>query len=329
MKIFGNVPNLLINGDMAIAQRRSSATSPSAAPLYWTVDRWAVWFNNVGSMTSPETSRSSLPGGFPGVTQTNTALRMVSNVVGASGQYNFRQRIESIRLHNLTEDRVSYGFWGWFSNFQNLRIELFQPTAVDNYTAETSLGFINIPVVDSQWHFYEIKDLSLLNTNGIACVASLQSPSNGAGLADAYVTETMCNEGARVERFKLAGVHPDIELQLCQRYFEKSYNIDAAVGSTGQPGAYTFIKGVSDLARHGPSFRVTKRTIPVTTVYHGSTGANGFFGTEFGDSIAPNQSNGNSQRQFIINVTIGAGSPWTTRAFGTPCGFHWTADAEL
>jgi len=55
-------PNMIINGDMAVAQRATSATGLGASTGYHTVDRFATEFTTSGRMTQSQAAITDLPG---------------------------------------------------------------------------------------------------------------------------------------------------------------------------------------------------------------------------------------------------------------------------
>ena len=48
--------NMIINGDMRIAQRSSSVTNISTTDTYYTADRWKLWIGNAGTFTNSITT---------------------------------------------------------------------------------------------------------------------------------------------------------------------------------------------------------------------------------------------------------------------------------
>jgi len=141
------------------------------------------------------------------------------------------------------------------------------------------------------------------------------------------ITGLMMTVGNVTPDFKIRANSFAEELALAQQYYEKSYPLDTPPGTVAS-GGFTANKGVSELARFSTPFLIRKRALPAITVYAGNGTINAI-STEFGDTITPNQATNGYATHFIINITSGAGSPWTTRVTGTPCSWHWTADAEL
>jgi hypothetical protein len=144
--------------------------------------------------------------------------------------------------------------------------------------------------------------------------------------ATMYITGVQLEEGTTATPFeqRLYGT----ELALCQRYYEKSYNIDVAPGTgSSNPGCYeactsTFSNNVVYSPQIG--FRVSKRTTPTMSFYTYSgtlgsweyvrSGANGSQ-TATGDLIG---SSGFSAR-------VDVGAAWVV-AYITG---HWVASSEL
>ena len=320
------VRNLLINGAMDFSQRSTSSLSIiSSVGNYRTVDRWLI--GQLGT-TSPVCQRVTKPSPAGGPNNSAHALIMSASFSPGSSVV-ARQRIEAQYISSDDLKNVSIGFWARSSGPERIRVTLHYADTYNNFSASTLFYDSTTALANnSTWQYCKFENiiLPLSAVNGI--LASIQFESvNQTGSFNCWLTEAMLNEGSLAAPFQRAGINREGELQLCQRYYEKSYDIDVDPGTLTSAGAYQFMKAQSDLARFGPSFLVTKRAPPITAIY---TGASlGAFRTEYGDVITPNQGNSNGVGRFTINITSGAGAPWTSRTIGTPCGFQWTADAEL
>jgi hypothetical protein len=114
------------------------------------------------------------------------------------------------------------------------------------------------------------------------------------------------------------------ELALCQRYFEKSYNVETPVGTSTRVGQADWQATSTDRLNGTISYKVTKRGAPTFTCYSnlgvaGSVGPVNTGGTiGAGFAIA---NSGTSSPQYLIN-----GSGLT---IGNMYGFQWTAESEL
>ena len=115
------------------------------------------------------------------------------------------------------------------------------------------------------------------------------------------------------------------ELALCQRYYEKSYNLETAPGTATITGAtFVYLAGPSGITNGGATvpFKVAKRTTPSSTNTYST-----------GGTIGKIQSSANSAdyNSTIINQGItGFGCYWTQGSTSSVnANFHWTAEAEL
>lgn len=114
-----------------------------------------------------------------------------------------------------------------------------------------------------------------------------------------------------------------VELMLCQRYYEKSYDMGVfpgAVSAFGRENRY-YDRNVGGNGFADVRYKVTKRSTPACTVYNDQNGAinqissvNGIAGTVTGLSAI-------GLTGFLVTYTSASGQ------FGA--GFQWTADSEL
>lgn len=110
------------------------------------------------------------------------------------------------------------------------------------------------------------------------------------------------------------------ELALCQRYYEKSYDVDVSPGDTGTAGAWDTIFGNATTGelRGLVQYKVSKMKVPTVTLYD-AAGASGFvYKGANGKTAAVNASGRNS---------FGGGTTDATSA--AELYFHWIADARL
>lgn len=268
--------NLLINGDMSLAQRGASIqTLTTVATGEYYLDRWRC---AAFAVTTPQISQSSLPAAFPGRPEIDRALRMVGTAQNVGTQVYAEQRIESIRLHGLDEDKISVGFYVWVSNFTNIRIQVATADAVDNFSTVTSVIDVDIPVTaDSTWQFVKLEDIDIPNKNGVVVVYYADTPANATGAFDTYMTQIMVNQGSVAEAFRLMGSDANEELKLCQRYFCKTYELDEPVGSTSSTGYFQARANgtLSGSVSRRWNFPVTMRANPTAAIYSTATGSSG------------------------------------------------------
>lgn len=325
--------NRIINGDMRIDQRNAGASGTANA---YTVDRFAyygaaaskgTWQQNAGSVTPPA--------GF------NNYLGFTSSsayTVGAAEQFNLYQVIEGFNIADLAwgsanAKTITVSFWVRSSLTGTFGGSIYNSAVNRSYPFSYAISGANT---------WESKAVVIpgdtsgtwLTNNGVGlylnfCLGAGSTVSGTAGswAAGRYdgVTGATSVVGTNGATFYITGVQLEAgsvatpferrsygqELALCQRYYEKSYNIDVAPGtatSTGRVGAQNMATGSFD-THHCIQFAVTKRATPTISTWQDSPATSGYI----------NVDNPGVHRALIWrNVT--SGTPW----FG-----HWTASAEL
>ena len=161
-----------------------------------------------------------------------------------------------------------------------------------------------------------------------------QNYSSGV-ITPVYDTSWYLTNGAT---FELTGVQLEVgdtasdfahmsfgqELVLCQRYFEKTYAQDIALGNASNfNGSYTSRDGTaSSVVRYYPfNYKITKRATPTITIYNPSSGATGSVRLDSG-SYSAAVSSQNDARCMIFSNT---GSPPSHYGIF----FHLAMEAEL
>ena len=117
------------------------------------------------------------------------------------------------------------------------------------------------------------------------------------------------------------------ELALCQRYYEKSYNLDTLAGSpstfAGASSGYLPVEATVKLRIEGCGFVVTKRDTPSVTIYSPFSGAAGAIAFNSGlDVLSAPSGIGMSRFSVSSNTTV-------FQFGGSVLDVHWTADAEI
>lgn len=166
------------------------------------------------------------------------------------------------------------------------------------------------------------------------------STSNYARIAMPRVYSTTNTSSTAVSlvpatRFSLATENSAEELQLCQRYYEKSADIDAAPNATSVAGDMLYFVPVifAGTTFCTVKFCVAKRATPTLYSWSPATGAGG---TGTGNSKA-RESVGTDRNIRLVNAGVGSYCAQYTNADngGNNVGasslleWHWAADAEL
>lgn len=203
----------------------------------------------------------------------------------------------------------------------------FQQDSTGTWAYDNSIGTIIGWGLASGTTFRSPSNDSWLSGNYIAGPNQTNwSDTVGATFALADVCLVEDNEGqTRDPDFMYAGRDYFEELQLCQRYFEKSWAVNTPVG-TANGGVLTFV-----LARPIGAggfiddthvfFKVPKRANPTATLYHpnGTAGQMDVVGTARTATIGAD-----TLRLSVSQNTSGV--LWADQSYYQ---FQWTADAEL
>ena len=292
---FVGMKNRIINGAMVIDQRNAGASvTPTAGTVVYTVDRWLA-FQNQSSRFSVQQNAGSVtpPTGFTNY----LGVTSLAATTPASGDINvLAQRIEGFNTADLgfgtaSASSVTLSFW--------VRSSL---TGTFGASIKNSAGNRSYPfsfVINSA-NTWEQKSVTIagdtsgtwLTNNGIGLIITfdLGSGSTYKGTANSWAASDLFAPtgstnvvGTNGATFYITGVQLEkgstatsfdyrpygTELALCQRYYEKSYDIatvpatNTSVGRFQQTGSSNSSGDMTLNIR----FAVSKRTAPTMTAY--------------------------------------------------------------
>jgi len=296
------VRNLIINGDMRIAQRGTSATI-SGASAYHTVDRFvmniattifdsiATMGQNLDSLTPPSDFSD-----YVGI-QINTGTALSGNPF-----YNFRQQIEGNNLSHLkfgTSDAktITLSFWvrstltGDFSfslrNGANNRsyVTTYNIASANTWEKKTititgdttgTWAVDNTVGLSLNWGLGNSSGSFSTSTLNEWQASSLTGATTGVDLvattnAKWYITGVQLEVGDTATPFEHKPY--DMELQRCQRYFQTSYVYGSTIGSSFSNGSENGLQqswgssNASSIAGGTWKLPVTMRTSGTLTIY--------------------------------------------------------------
>jgi hypothetical protein len=161
---------------------------------------------------------------------------------------------------------------------------------------------------------------STLNSWQTGLFFSNSSQANLIGTSSAtwQVTGVQLERGSTATSFDFRPY--GTELMLCQRYYEKSYNISTAIGAVTLDGAFLTTR-INSVGGGSAFFKVTKRAAPTVTVYSPTSGTSGQARdyTTSADTAASAQSIGENAFYLLAS----------SAAINNGLGIHYTASAEL
>jgi len=345
--------NRIINGDMRIDQRNAGA-AVSGSPSF-PVDRFRQSNNGAGVLSGQQVSDA--PAGF------NNSMKLtvttIDSSIAAGEYYQFEQFIEGFNTADLNwgtanAQTVTLSFWAKASQTGTYSVQLANDAGSRCYPSFYTINAANT------WEFKTITipgstSGTWLTTNGCGIGvrfgivygstyngATANAWMNTTGFANSFITSTNNTMSTLNATVQLTGVQLEVgstatpferrlynqELANCQRYYEKSYNVDVApatnssvgiIGPTGVQGATTG----SEISATG-FFRVTKRATP-TMIYYDPVG-------NVGKCNRVQQGIANNNNSTIADNLIGANIFSAYSASGATASaimFHYTASAEL
>ena len=328
---------------MVIDQRNAGASVTPSAGTY-TLDRYAFTVTAASKLTCQQNAGSITPPvGFKnylGITSSSAYS------IGSGDLFQVYQAIEGLNIYDLAwgtanATTVTLSFWvrssltGTFGG------------AIQNSAQNRSYPYSYTILAANTW---EQKSITIagdttgtwLTTNGVGMyvgfglgAGSTYSGTAGAWAGANYNSATGATSvvGTNGATFYITGVQLEkgstatsfdyrpygTELALCQRYFEKSYDLSATPGTATTNGQSYWVAPAS-LGRLSISFQTKKRTVPTIILYSPGTGASGNVrDVTVGADVAT--SAGNTGEQATLSIY----SSTASREYSQ----HWTASAEL
>jgi hypothetical protein len=254
----GSYRNLLINGDMKIAQRGTSATNKTAQG-YYTVDRFQI-INNTTTGAIDMTQSTTVPSGqgFSNSIQIDTATAKAT--LSGTNEFGIQQRIEGQNLQHLkygtsNAEKLTMSFWVksnktgtyviWFYRTGTTRHIQKQYTisSADTWEKKTLTidGDTTGAIANNNSNEFEF--LFCLGTGPDRSSGTAPTTWQTINNADRYVGQTVNILDSTSNYFNLTGVQLevgegasdfehlpyDVQLRRCQRYYEVLYG-QAATG---------------------------------------------------------------------------------------------------
>ena len=344
--------NILINGGFDFWQRLAAPDTPAQYNASnYSADRWAP-MQYQSCRASRATNSYSTPGPISQYVMQVSSISSANQANGARLQ--IQQKVESVNTYPLRGKQVTLSFWIKFNNatftstnnsagggdssygtFSALIASFTSTTDGTTSTtgADANLTILNIangslPIV---WTKYSITGTVPTNANNINALFSFASLGSTA-TNDVYnyqIADVQLEQGSVATPFTRAGGSIGGELSLCQRYFEKSYDINVAPGTITQIGAKYSSGSVGGLTtsyiNDSFQYKVTKRAIPSTVIIYDLSGnANKVNREYYGVSSTANQNatlsyTGTNGISLYSNGTASAGS----------ISYQYTVDSEL
>ena len=342
-----NFRNILINGDMSIAQRGTSASTASG---YQTVDRFQFNNSSLGVWTVSQSTTVPTGQGFAKSFKVDCTTADASPA--ASDFLFLMQKIEGQNLQYLKKgtssaEQLTASFWVRSNKTGTYICELQDMdnsrTVSKSYTissadtwekqtltfpADTTGAFDNDNANSLQLNLYLAVGSDRSSGTLATTWASTTAANRAVGqvnLADStsnewYVTGIQLEAGTAASDFEFLPF--DVNLKRCQRYFEKSYQMADAPGTSGSGGSYGLQFGGATANIDASIIMSTrKRATPTLTVYDlaGTSNKASYYTGSWNNGGSLGGSRG---RETYVHVDTNISS-------SSIVAWHFTADAEL
>ena len=360
----GGRRNILINGAMNVAQRGTAATTEQ---LYQTVDRMRLARNGCDENPSQEQATlTSAPGpyreghrkAFKITNGNQTSGTGVTDSIGMSYRVEARDMRTSGWDYTSTNSFITLQFWVKSSVAQTfyMRLRTVDGTS-QNYTTSYTVsadtwtkvirtipGASNIQFDDDVNQGLQINWFMFAGTNytssgmtlnsWAAYDVNIQSPDQTTTWfttndATWMITGIQLELGTQATPFEHRSFAE--ELQLCKRYYQKSYAYGTAPGTSSSILGSIYSRYSAEVTNRmdlGTRFEVEMRSIPTVIAYSPSAGT---------ANRVDDNSNGTGDTAAAVNTVSslpkisarGIGGVVSSTAFDNVGSYHFTAEAEI
>jgi len=329
--------NKIINGNFDIWQRGTSQTATG----YGSDDRWV----NDHAGSTKTASRQTFTLGQTDVSGNPQyfSRTVVTSVAGASNNVFKNQRIEGVRT--FAGQTVTLSFWAKADASKNMAIEFAQVFGSGGSPSASVTGIsVNTCNLTTAWKKFTVTTTlpsisgKTIGTSGDDALyllmwfdagSSFNARTNSLGQQSGTfdIAQVQLEEGTIATPFENRPV--GAELALCQRYFEKSYNLDTALQSNTTGGlSIVTARATTSASTEGVviAFKVSKFKTPAITTYRrdGGAGSQWRYNTSTYAAITTDVIGQNSFGVYFNGTAAGLVSNNAVTIDG-----HWTADAEL
>jgi hypothetical protein len=309
--------NRIINGQMQIAQRATSATITAGSTIaagYSTVDRFYVYCTGA-NVTAAQVAGS-------GAIKNNLQITGAASVTAVG----IGQRIEQLNSYDMAGSTATLSLdisnsllttvtWtAYYANTANTFGTLASPTrtqiATGTFTVTSTLTRYSIQI-----------SIPAAATTGIEVVLTVGAQTSGTWV----VGNIQLEESSIATSFDYRS-YPT-EFAMCQRYYQTSYDYGTAVqAATGLTDGASFICINTSDSSNGGLLPVVMRATPIFAVYSTIGGS--------GSPSARNNAGGTTVTGITLNGGTTTNIPRLTKstglsAVGTPYSAQYTASAEL
>jgi hypothetical protein len=324
--------NKIINSEFDIWQRGTTFSAGG-----YTADRWLLQVNGSGA-TRSVSQQTLTPGSITGY-ESAFFLRYNQSVAGTSATFNIiDQRIEDVRT--LAGQTVTVSFWAKADSTRTITSSIQQVFGTGGSSEVAGLASGNINITTSWTRYSYTGTLSSISgkTIGTDSYAAfrINFPINATFTVDIWGVQV--ENGSIATEFEQRFIGD--ELRLCQRYYEKSYDLNINPGTITNSGQIFWTPGAiasgAITAVFPVEYKVSKRIPDCTITYYSPvTGSSGVVrnrknnGTSEVDKSTGLGFNSLGQNRWHTDFGSGVGATEYFNDDTSSVKFHWTSSAEL
>lgn len=328
----GSFKNKLVNGHHRYWQRGTSLASAASASRFC-ADRWRV-ASNANAVSSSRQIFDLGQTAVPGAPVFYQRYSIDSVDPAAQAYAVYFQRIENLRQFAGKTITTSWYARGNVARFMSLEVLLEYGSggsATENIIApdRKSVGTgwqrfsqtMTVPSMAGKVHNLNNSAFTIHFWLAAGPDSDFQMRSAGMPNTAGYI-DIACIQVEEGDQATPYEFRPDaIELMLCQRYFEKSYDWDTPPGTSTELGREAhYSNNAPGVAHIVPvRWKVPKRATPSLLAYGSTTGAIGVICQDDGSNLAASWGHVGEN---------GAQISWANTAGRLGAFFHWIADAE-
>jgi hypothetical protein len=338
--------NRIINGDMRIDQRNAGASLTNVSNGAFITDRFQYDRAGLGITAEFTASQSTdAPTGFRNSLKLDTTT---AQTLGASGgtYIGISHKVEGFNMADLAGGTATLSFRVKATKTGTYSVVLKNSGSDQNFVGEYTVSASNtweektvsIPAIPTAgtWNYTNGTGLqvffclavaddvgtatigSWISSNVFGSVNNVEGADNTAN--DFYITGVQLEAGSVATPFERRPY--GTELALCQRYFQKSYNLETAVGAVTTTGIIVVLPNNSSFGEFlQVRFPVAMRASPTGVSYNPSTGSSGSIRNITGSSNVSANLSGLAQNGFSnLDTALTSGSVFT---------LHYTMSSEL
>jgi hypothetical protein len=349
------VTPIIINGDMSVAQRGTSETGLRNTGGVYLIDRWAYRRNGTFTTDTFDMSQSTdVPSGQGFVKSLkmdnlSTQSSPPNPTYSAIAQNIEGQNLQMLKKGTSNAESITISFWVKSNKTGTYILEVRDSD--NGRTINKSYSINSASTWEKKTISYDGDTSGVLDNDNATSFEVTWFLSASANFTSGTLQTswgTFTNENRAVGQVNLlddannewyiTGVQLEVgefdstsipsfpfesfasNLQRCQRYYQKSYNIGTTAGTATSDGIMLGIRGNGAFAG-ATRLPVVMRTAPTLTIYSNTTGASGKVRNADTGSDETASTNGVSDNSF--------NAQGTTSSISTVYQFQYVAEAEL